>query len=645
MQGAQQTITSELTSITGSAGQAGGASFVSGFSGKLGALKGVMSKVLPVASVALIGKALFDVGSEFDEMTDTIVTGTGASGQALEDLKDAAEGIATTVPVSFADAGDIVQDLNTRLGLTGDTLQEVGTQVAQVGELTGEAFDTEGFSGAMSAWGISAEDMSGKLDELFAISQSTGIGINDLVGITEKAAPQMQALGYSYDETAAMAGLLDKAGLDANSTMTKMSKALTTLAKDGEDPTEALQRVTEEIGGYIESGDEAAALDLASQIFGTKGAPEFVKAVQDGTLNVADFTAAMQNSSGIIGETSEKTMSFSEHAQVLKNQFKEMLEPIGSAVFQGLSTVMEKISTAFGKFADGPGKKIADVFSRVFNWGKRVVEIFGNSLKKATGLKSFSDGAGKAKNAVKTLFNAVKPLFNILSRILKTVIPPLARILGTVLGTAFRVVGKVIGTVINVIAKLIGKITSVAGKFGSFFGSIKEKAGSFREKISSVFSAVKAKIHNIKEAFSSMKESINEKIESIKEKFQGFKDKITAPFSFLSNIKLPHFNVSGKFPYGIGGKGEKPSFSIEWYAKGAILDKPTIFGAGESGREGVIPLEGEAMRPFAQAIAEQMGGDSNGIVINLNYDAGADAQEMVSDIARGLKRYRMAGVF
>ena len=589
MQGAQQTITSELTSITGSAGELGGGSFVSGFSGKLGALKGVMSKVLPVASVALVGKALFSVGEEFDEMTDIIITGTGASGEALKDLQEAAEGIGTTVPVSFAEAGDIVQDLNTRLGLTGDVLQDVGTQVAQVGEITGEAFDTEAFSGAMNAWGISAEDMSGKLDELFAISQSTGIGINDLVSITEKAAPQMQALGYSYDETAAMAGLLDKAGLDANSTMTKMSKALTTLAKDGEDPAEALQRVTGEIGGYIEAGDTAAALDLAKQIFGTKGAPEFVKAVQDGTLNIEDFTAAMQDSGGIIGETSEKTMSFSEHAQVLKNQFKKLLEPLGSAVFQGLSKVMEKITVAFGKFVDGPGKKIAAIF----------------------------------KQAVA----AVKPLFNLFMSILKTVVPPLAKVIGTVLGTALRRIISVVGRVISIFTRLVGKI-----------GNVRERFSSFKERVGSAVDSIKGK-------FDSFREKVAGVFDKIKEKFDSFKDKITAPFTFLSNIKLPHFNVTGKFPYGLGGKGEKPSFSIEWYAKGAILDSPTIFGAGEAGREGIIPLEGEAMRPFAQAIAGEMDGGSNQVVINLNYDAGTDAQEMVADIARGIKRYRMAGVF
>ena len=46
---------------------------------------------------------------------------------------------------------------------------------------------------------------------------------------------------------------------------------------------------------------------------------------------------------------------------------------------------------------------------------------------------------------------------------------------------------------------------------------------------------------------------------------------------------LPHISVSGgKAPYGIGGKGELPSFSIEWYKKAydnaMVLSSPTIFG-------------------------------------------------------------------
>ena len=587
MEGAQRTITEQISEVCGTAGNEGGSLFANGFGVKLGALKGALGKLIPAASVGAIGKALFDVGSEFDDMTDTIIVGTGASGQALEDLKKSAMDIATTVPTSFASAGDTVQDLNTRLGLTGDTLTEVGTQVQQLGDLTGEAFNTEAFAGAMSAWGTSAENMSGQLDTLFAISQSTGININSLTGIVESAAPQMQTLGYSFEETAAMAGLLDKAGLDASGTMSKMSKALTTLAQDGEDPADAMQRITEEIGAYIDAGDEAAAISAASDLFGTRGAMQFVAAVQSGSMSIEEFADAMSNSEGIIGDTEEQTMDFAERVTILKNQFKELLEPMGSAVFSGLSTAMSVLTTAFGNFVNGPGQVIGTVFQNIISFGQGVVEVFAEAFGSTTGLTSFGDAANKVGGIVTRLFGALKPVLNVLSSLLRTVIPPLARLLGGALGVAFRAIGRV--------------VSSVAATFRTFKGVIG----------------------------------------TVKKAFETFKRVVTAPFRFLSGLKIPHISVSGgKAPWGIGGAGQKPSFSVKWGAKGGILDGATLIGGGEAGKEALLPLERNTQ--WMDTLADKI--NSNGdISIALNYDASEDANDMLIDLARGVQRYRMAG--
>ena len=56
----------------------------------------------------------------------------------------------------------------------------------------------------------------------------------------------------------------------------------------------------------------------------------------------------------------------------------------------------------------------------------------------------------------------------------------------------------------------------------------------------------------------------------------------------LPHINLPHISVSGGVaPFGIGGKGSLPSFSIRWYARAMhqpmILDHPTVFGMDKSG--------------------------------------------------------------
>lgn len=56
-------------------------------------------------------------------------------------------------------------------------------------------------------------------------------------------------------------------------------------------------------------------------------------------------------------------------------------------------------------------------------------------------------------------------------------------------------------------------------------------------------------------------------------------------------------------PYGIGGAGKMPSFSVKWNAQGAIFNKPTIFntrlglqGVGDGG-------EAEAVAPISKLTA------------------------------------------
>lgn len=588
MQGAQQAISAQMGAAAAGAGKTAsagaGAAFASGLGAKLGALKGLFAAALPAAAAAAVGKALFDVGAEFDEMTDTIIVGTGASGKALEGLQDAAKGIATTVPTSFADAGDLVQDLNTRLGLTGDTLETVGTQIAQVGDMTGEAFDTEKFAGAMSVWGTAAEDMSGQLDTLFAISQSTGIGMNDLTGIMESSAPQMQALGYSFEDSAAMAGLLDKAGLDASGTMSKMSKALTTIAKDGEEPADAMKRVTEEIGTYIEKGDEAAAINAASDLFGTRGATQFVAAVQSGSMSIDEFSEAMSDSSGIIGETQKETMSFGERVDLLKNQFKALLEPMGSAVFAGLSTAIEVITEKFSAFVEGPGQAIGDAFHNIVDFGKQVVDIFINAFGDVTGLESFGSAAKTTTSTISRLFSALKPVASLMIRLGGAIIRPLARLVGAVLGAAFRTLMAAINRAITVLNK------------------------------------VKSVMNTVKSAFTT------------------FKNAVTKPFNFLGGLKRPHIDIhGGKIPFGIGGKGVRPSIDVYWAAQGGIIDSSTLIGigAGEAGREAILPLERNT--GWMDTLAEKIGG-GNTYNVTLNASASESPEQYAQRFARELRR-------
>ncbi|MGP5219434.1 phage tail tape measure protein [Arthrobacter rhombi] len=306
---------------------------------------------IAAAGVAAAGIALYKTGAVFKEVTDNIRVGTGATGKDLDGLVDVAKRVGTKVPASFEDIGTIVADVNTRMGLSGPTLEKVASQYAEAGRILGEEVDVNKTSKAFSAFKIEGDDVSGAMDHLFRVSQATGVGMNELADMTSMNAPAMQALGFSFEETAGMAGTLDKAGLNSSKTMSGMSKALVELAKDGEEPQEAFKRVTSEMQGFVDKGDKAKALDLASDLFGTRNASQFVGALESGKLNMEDLANVTGMTEDTILGAGAETMNFAEQWQVFKNKVLVWLEPLAARVFGGMSDAMEIVNqsvTAFG---------------------------------------------------------------------------------------------------------------------------------------------------------------------------------------------------------------------------------------------------------------------------------------------------------
>jgi len=287
-----------------------------------------------------VGKELYNLGARFDEVKDTIRVGTGATGDALQGLVDTAHNVATTIPVDFEKAGTAVADVNTRLGLTGPTLETVASQYLEAGRILGTEIDIAGTSAAFSAFGIQGEAVSGALDELFQVSQATGVGMNELAGGAQKNAEAMQSLGFGFEDTVRLIGTLDKAGVDSNATLASMQRGLTGLASEGESAQDAFKRVTGEITGYINAGDEAAALNKAKDIFGAEAAAQMIGAIKSGALSMDDLTTATGQTSDSILDVARDTMSASEKWEILKNKGLEALEPLASGVFDFASDAL-----------------------------------------------------------------------------------------------------------------------------------------------------------------------------------------------------------------------------------------------------------------------------------------------------------------
>lgn len=321
--------------------------------------KAMLAGVAAVGTgAALAAKALYNIGSTFDDVADTIRTGTGATGKALEDLTQSAKNVGKSVPAEFADVGKAIADVNTRLGLTGKPLEDVSAQFLELSRITGTdvAANIENVSRVFGDWGVAAEDQAASLDYLFKVSQSTGIGLDELSRKVVQYGAPMRQFGFSFEESAALMGKWAKEGVNTETIMGGLRQGLGRLAKAGKDPAAAFQEITERIKN---AGSEGEATAIAIETFGQRAGPDLAAAVREGRFELDDLMGTLDASGETIMGAGEDTQDFAEQWLMFKNRVLTVIEPIASRVFSALGTGMEMVAqaaTAFGnawKYNDG----------------------------------------------------------------------------------------------------------------------------------------------------------------------------------------------------------------------------------------------------------------------------------------------------
>lgn len=90
---------------------------------------------------------------------------------------------------------------------------------------------------------------------------------------------------------------------------------------------------------------------------------------------------------------------------------------------------------------------------------------------------------------------------------------------------------------------------------------------------------------------------IVDKFQGLKTKLSGIVDQIKNLFNFqfqLPQLRLPHIQVQWQDAGALAqffGLTKIPHLSVSWYARGGIVDGATLIGAGEAGKEAIVPLE------------------------------------------------------
>ena len=349
-------VNTQMKTMKGGAGRLGGAmntlkgglSNVTSSLGSFGAALGPLGIAVAGAAVvmATLGGAAIKASLEFEKAVATIRVGTGATGEALAGLEGSFKTVFTAVPTTTAAAATAIADLNTRLGLTGEPLEALATQFLNLSRITGTdvAASISSATRVMHDFAVTSEDQAGALDNLFKVSQSTGIGMTNLANNMTRYGGVMRQMGFDINTSAALLGKFEKEGVNLELVLSSLRMGLANFARAGEEPVEALQRVITEIEGMGSSADRNLK---AIEVFGARSGPDMAAAIYEGRFAIGELMATLDASGETINKAAEDTLTFGDKWTLLKNNIMEAIAPIGDVITNVLGNAIEGLSASF----------------------------------------------------------------------------------------------------------------------------------------------------------------------------------------------------------------------------------------------------------------------------------------------------------
>lgn len=500
----------------------------------------------------------------------------------------------------LAMAGESVDQIYSTLPATLNLAAAGGLDIASAADIA---------TGVMSGFGIEAEKVERVSDILATTASSAKGSVSDFGEGLATVAGQAKVTGQNIEDTATALGILGNHNISAAEGGNMLQRVLKNLyqpigsakevltelgisAYDAEGNARPLQDVLKEFQGKLGDLNEEAKNQTLSKIFDTA-------ALRGAAFLIEDSGTAFDNLKGKINDCSGAAATMAGVQQdnlagqltILKSQleelaisFGEMLMPVIRDIVSGIQGFVDKLNA----MDEGQRNAIITIGLVLAAIGPILITIG----KITTGIGGVTKGIGFVMEHSKTL-----------AAVANTVMGGIGKGASTLFGLiAANPVIAIIMAIIAIVVLLYNKcewfrdgVDSIIGSVVGFFQNFDDNVAKVKEGVTQKFNDIKSSAIGI---FDDIKNGIKEKIECARDKVKGAVDAIKGFFDFqwsLPKIKLPHFSVTGKF--GLNPPSI-PRFNVEWYAKGGILNRPTIFGTngdnlmggGEAGPEAVMPI-------------------------------------------------------
>lgn len=424
-----------------------------------------VGKTVMGASTA-VATGVVSAFNEVDAGADIVIQATGATGDAAEQLNQSFENVAKQSSASFEEIGTAVGEVSTRFGLTGDQLEQTSLLFLRFSENTGVDVTSacENASMAMQAFGVDSSQAGDVLGVFQQVSQDTGIDINTLMNDVNANGATFRDMGFSIQDSTALLGSFEAAGVPADQMLTGLKKAAANCAKSGTDLGATLQDLTARLQ---DPATQAQATQEAIDLFGSKSAMSFVDAAESGRINLNALGGSLDDYATAVNDTFEGT-------EDAPDKMKESLHALQISGSELGADILDTLLPAVQKAADIAGQ-LKEVWDGLT---PEQQQLAANVVLGGVAFGGLATGIGKAMQMadnIGTAFQNVSKLGSSLSGVTSGISGAFSGLTSVLMANPWVLVAAGIATVVAGLAWFFTQTETGKQLWAEFTGSISEK--------------------------------------------------------------------------------------------------------------------------------------------------------------------------
>lgn len=579
------------------------------------------------APILAAGAASAKMAMDFEDSMAKVSTIADATEVPMDEMQKAILNLSNQTGISSEEIAQNIYDSISAGQKTGDAVNFVSnsTKLAKAGFAdAGAALDV--LTTIMNAYGLKASEVTNVSDMLIQTQNLGKTTVADLASSMGKVIPTANAYGVSLDELCAGYAIMTANGVATAESTTYMNGMLNELGKSGTNVSETLKEKTGKT--FKELMDSGMSLSDVLKIisdaatennksFGDMwSSSEAGKAgmilLGDSAENFNGVLEQMQNSAGATNTAFEKLDTNSTKIKKATNELKNDAIDLGTTLMEELTPIIENIAEKISQFTEwfnglsesekqmiiqiglivaaiGP---LLIVLGTVVSSGAKIIGGIPVIAKGLSGLFGII-AANPVLAIITAIVIAVFTLWTTCDEFREGVLEGID-ILKTVLTAGYDFCVELgeekLGRIQDAYEKHGGGITGILAASWQTWKEIWSTGYDVIDKLTGgKLTGVKNKFWS---KFEEIKNVVKNALDAVKRFFAG---EWPTP-----KIKMPHFKISPP-GWSIGDlvKGSIPRLSVNWHAKGAILNRPTVINqsgntidvAGEAGPEAVTPIE------------------------------------------------------